>query len=138
MPTSRWTLLAVPLLAVPFLVLAGCSSDRPDAPRPPTVTAFRADDITCDHDKASAKAESINERVGGLRADAYTVRFSQSTRAGVVSLVTGDTTAAFKELTGTYGVAIVAAFDAPEDDRAVTGFEQVQRLVDAACDPDER
>ena len=113
--------------------MGSCSSDADTAPKRPTPTVFTAKGVSCDHDRTAIDAKSTVEEVGGLASMDYEVRFSESTPAGVVALVDGDTQKAFDELSGTYGVAIVAQI---EDDGTtkVTGFQQVRDLVDAACD----
>lgn len=115
------------------LALASCSSDPDKAPERPRPTAVTAKDVSCDRDRATAEAKDTIERVGGLVADDYVVRFSQSTQAGVVALVDGDVQQAFDELTSTTAVTIVAKF---EDDTSVkvTGFQQVRDLVASVCD----
>ncbi len=120
------------------LTLGACSSG-PEAAEPDATagdaspTIFTAPDLRCDRDRASTEAQSLNERVGGLRTDDYVVRFSQSTRLGIVSLVTGDVTAAIEELTRDYGVSLVAAIEDDGDPDTITGFQQVRDLVEATC-----
>ncbi|MEV7395990.1 hypothetical protein [Aeromicrobium sp. NPDC092404] len=115
-----------------ILVLASCSSDPDKAPDRPRPTALTAEGIRCDRERATAEVKDTIERVGGLVADDYVVRFSQSTQAGVVALVDGDVQKAFDELTSTTAVTIVAKF---EDDTSVkvTGFQQVRDLVASVC-----
>jgi hypothetical protein len=123
---------------VAVLVALGCvsiggSSGSDSAPEHPTPSAFTAKDVSCDHDQASADAEDTIERVGGLVTDDYVVRFSESTRLGVVALVDGDTTKAFDGLVDTYGVAVVAKVR--DDSRTrVDDFKQVRDLVASICD----
>ena len=134
MPRSRSTLAgAASLVALGCVMLTGCSSDPASKPDRPTPTAFTAKDTACDRDRASDEAKNTIERVGGLATDDYRVRFSQSTRLGVVALVEGDTQKAYKDLVDTYGVAVVAQIK--DDGTAkVTGFQQVQDLVSSICD----
>jgi hypothetical protein len=129
---SRLVRLAA-LVVFGCLMIAGCSSDPKSAPKHPAPTVFTAKDASCNHDQTSSKAKDTIERVGGLVTDDYVVRFSESTRLGVVALVDGDTKKAFDDLADTYGVVLVAQI---EDDHTskVTGFQQVRDLVAAACD----
>lgn len=123
MHRSLWSLAVVAtVVAVTF---TGCSSDSA-----PTVLTVK--DLSCDQDRTSIEARSAIERVGGLAGDDYVVHFAQSTRLGIVALVDGDTQQAFDELHGTYDVALVAQIQ-DDDDARVTGFEQLQELVKAAC-----
>lgn len=80
----------------------------------------------------SDDAEDTVERVGGLRADDFVVRFAESTRVGVAALVDGDVRVAYERLQGTYGVTAVARSD-DEDEDHLTGFQQVRELVDSIC-----
>lgn len=130
---SRLALAAVVMVAG-CLAIGGCSSDSEAAPDRPSPTVFTAKGLSCDHDRTSIDAKNTIERVGGLVGDDYVVRFSQSTRLGVVALVEGDTAKAFKQLSGEYGVAMVAHLKDDGDPRTVTGFEQMQDLVTSACD----
>ena len=121
------------IVLVGCLALAGCSSNPDAKPARPTPTAYTVKDVACDRDRSSMDAKSTVEQVGGLASDDYVVRFSQSTRLGVVALVDGDTQKAFDELVGSYGVTVVAQI---EDDGTskVTGFQQVRDLVASICD----
>lgn len=121
------------IVLVGCLALASCSSNPDAKPARPTPTAYTAKDVACDRDRSSMDAKTTIEQVGGLASDDYVVRFSQSTRLGVVALVDGDTQKAFDELVGTYGVTVVAQI---EDDGTskVTGFQQVRDLVASICD----
>jgi len=117
------------------LTLGACSS----GPEPgataggasPTVST--APDLRCDRDRASTEAQGLKERVGGLQTDDFVVRFSQSTRLGIVTLVAGDVAAAIEELTSDYGVSLVAAIEDDGDPETITGFQQVRDLVEATC-----
>lgn len=113
--------------------LGSCSSDRDATPERPTPTALTADDVSCDRDRTSPDAKTTIEQVGGLASDDFVVRFSQSTRLGVVALVDGDIQKAFDELVTTYGVAVVAQLE-DDDTSKVTGFQQVRDLVASICD----
>ena len=121
------------LVVLAGISIGGCSSGSNSAPQHPTPSAFTAKDVSCDHDEASADAEDTIERVGGLVTDDYVVRFSESTRLGVVALVDGDTKKAFDGLVDTYGVAVVAK--AKDDGQTrVNDFQQVRDLVASICD----
>ncbi len=115
------------LLIAACLSGAGCGSAAG-----PTTLMDRP--LQCTLDLASPQAKDTIERIGGLVTDDYVVRFSQSTRAGVVALVSGDTGAAFTRLSRDDGVAIVARID-DDGSAKVVGFDQVRALVDAACGP---
>jgi hypothetical protein len=131
---SGWSLARIASLVVlGCLAIGGCSPDPRNAPKRPTPTVFTAKDASCDHDRTSIDAKNTIERVGGLVSDDYVVRFSQSTRLGVVALVDGDTKEAFHDLAGTYGVALVAQID-DDGTSKVTGFQQVRELVASVCD----
>jgi hypothetical protein len=123
---------AAALTAIGCILATGCASGPEDDPRRPAPTAHTAKDVSCDRDRSSIGAKDTVERVGGLTTDDYTVRFAQSTRLGVVALVDGDTDKAYADLTGTYGVALVAEIDDDSNAR-VTGFQQVRDLVASAC-----
>lgn len=114
-------------------VLASCSSDREPTPERPAPTALTAENVSCDRDRTSTDAKTTIEQVGGLTSDDYVVRFSQSTRLGVVALIDGDIQQAFDELVTTYGVAVVAQIE-DDDTGEVTGFQQVRDLVASVCD----
>lgn len=121
-------------LATASLALAACSSENED-PEPPRSTVHVATGTTCDRDLGSDEAQTINERVGGLRTEDFVVHFSQTTRLGNVALVTGDVTAAFGVLTQEYGVSVVAELEDDTPGR-VTEFAQVRALVDDICGAD--
>ncbi|WP_162891131.1 hypothetical protein [Aeromicrobium sp. A1-2] len=57
-----------------------------------------APDLVCSRDRTTIDAKNTIERVGGLVGDGFTVRFAESTRLGVVALVDGGTSAAYREL----------------------------------------
>lgn len=127
MGRSRRPPAAAVLLAA-CLMAGACGSDA-------DTTMFVNKPLRCDLDQSSLQAKDTIERVGGLVADDYVVRFAESTRAGVVALVSGDTRIAFDQLTRRYtGIAIVAQIDRSEtSDARVTGFAQIRDLVDTAC-----
>lgn len=124
--------LKATLVMLVGLVIAGCSSDPDAEPKRPAPTVMTAASMSCDRDRTSIDAKSTIERVGGLVTDDYVVRFAQSTKLGVIALITGDSDKAYADLTGTYDVAVVAPIDDDGTDR-VTGFQQVRDLVASLC-----
>jgi hypothetical protein len=130
-PRRRAGLAAV--VAFGCVLAASCSSDPGDAPDRPAPTAYTAKGVSCDQDETSLDAKNIIEEVGGLVSDDYVVKFSESTRLGVVALVDGDTDKAYDELTGTYHVAAVAKITSDGSGK-VTGFQQIRDLVASICD----
>ncbi len=121
------------VVVVGCITLGSCSSDPKSTPKRPAPTAYTAKDVTCDRDQTSLDAKNIVEEVGGLVSDDYVVKFSESTRLGVVALVDGDTRKAYDELAGTYHVAVVAQIDDGGADK-VTGFQQIRDLVASICE----
>lgn len=114
------------LLAALSGLLSGCSSD--DSP-----TLFTATNLTCDQDVSSDALKDTVERVGGLRTDDYTVTFAKGTRAGVIALVDGDTKQAFEDLSQYPEIGAVATVSDVKDPGTISGFAQVQQIVDDAC-----
>ena len=114
------------------LILAGCSQQAEESPDDGTDTVLVAPGTTCDRELGSDQAQSINERVGGLRTEDFVVNFSQTTEAGNVALMSGDLEKAFDVLTNDYGVAVVAAYE-PDDSGRIVGFEQVRAVVEDIC-----
>ncbi len=94
---------------------------------------YTAKGVSCDQDETSLDAKNIIEEVGGLVSDDFVVKFSESTRLGVVALVDGDTKKAYDELTGTYHVAVVAKLKGGGSGK-VTGFQQIRDLVASICE----
>lgn len=127
MGLTKVSLASAALLAF-ALTAASCSSDS----EPKVATA---PGLTCDRDPSSPEMQTINERVGGLRNDDFHVRFAQSTRLGVITLVTGDFEKAKDELIERRKVALVAEFDDDNSGKKVIGFEQIRALLDDACPP---
>lgn len=119
--------------ALPAVVLATCLAlgACSDVEEPPEAV-FVAPGTTCDRPLDTPRAQTINERVGGLQTPDFTVRFAESTRAGNVALVTGDVKKAYDMLSADYEVTVVAEL---EDDGSgrIVGFEQVRSLVDDIC-----
>lgn len=138
---GRARLAVAVVAATAGVLLAGCggadvpSSDGPDqqattpATGPSVLTRGPAD---CDQDQTTQHAKDVIERVGGLIAEDWTVALAQSTRLGVIALVEDDLEAAYTTLVEDYGVALVARIEPGEGD-GVTGFSQIQELVDRAC-----
>lgn len=107
-------------------VVAGCSSGG-------SATVFTAGNPACGQDVSTNAFKDTVERVGGLRTDDYTVTFARGTQAGVVVLVEGDAERAFEDLGAYPGVAVVAKVSDVEDPGTISGFAQVQQIVDDAC-----
>ncbi|MEI7058427.1 hypothetical protein WBG06_21545 [Nocardioides sp. CCNWLW239] len=85
----------------------------------------------CDHDVSSDEAKGTIERVGGLQQPTWSVRFAESTAAGVVVLVDGDLEDAEARLFGDYGVAVVVGIS--EDQTRSEDFEAVREAVREIC-----
>ena len=120
------------LLATCALAACGADgSDNPPAAATPTTTVLEP--LRCDVDLASDHAKDVIEKVGGLHGDGFVVRFAQSTRLGVVALVTGDVAAAGPTLVEEYGVSVVAPWDDSVAEVSKGGFRQVDRVVDEHC-----
>ena len=87
--------------------------------------------VTCDQDVSSDEAKTTIERVGGLRQPTWSVRFAESTAAGVVALVTGDLGAAEVRLFDDYGVAAIVG--SPEGQQRADDFRAVREAVRRIC-----
>lgn len=121
-PSPLPRLLATLLLA-PWV--AGCGG--------PDTDVRTASSLHCDVDASGDDAKDVVERVGGLVTDDFTVKFAKGTEIGVVALVDGDVDRAFQVLRDDYGVVAVAQQDPGGDPGTVSGFTQVQQIVDHAC-----
>ncbi len=109
--------------------LAGCTSD---GEQPAVLTA---PNLTCGQDTGSDDAKDVVERVGGLVTEDFTVKFATGTELGVVALVDQNAPRAFQVLRDDYGVVLVALQEADGDPGTVSGFTQVQQIVDRECGP---
>ncbi len=107
--------------------LSGCSSEGEQ------LSIITAPNVTCGQDTGSDDAKDIVERVGGLVTDDFTVKFAQGTELGVVALVDQNAPRAFQVLRDDYGVVVVAQQKADGDPGSVSGFTQVQQVVDEVC-----
>lgn len=85
----------------------------------------------CDQDVSSEEAKDIIERVGGLQQPTWSVRFAESTAAGVVVLVTGDLEDAEPLLFDDYQVAAIVG--ATEDQTRAEDFRAVRDAVREIC-----
>ena len=113
--------------------LAACGSGDDDSGEPADASPTVLEPLRCDVDLASDHAKDVIEKVGGLHGDGFVVRFAQSTRLGVVALVTGDVAAAGPTLVEEYGVSVVAPWDDSVAEVSKGGFRQVDRVVDEHC-----
>jgi hypothetical protein len=128
--SRRWAALLAVLAAA---TIAGCSGGSDTAPDPPAPTVMTAEKLTCDRDQSSLEAKDTIERIGGLVTPDYTVRFSESTRLGIVAIVDRNAAEAYADLHDAYGVEIVARDDHDRTVGRTTDFQQVRDLVDAEC-----
>ncbi|KAA1421659.1 hypothetical protein F0U44_05120 [Nocardioides humilatus] len=118
------------------LTLVSCSSGTdadPPGQRAAEASPTVLEPLRCDADKVSDHAKDVIEKVGGLHGEGFVVRFAQSTRLGVVALVTGDLTKAGSTLVEQYGVSVVAAWDESVEEIGKGGFRQVDRVVAEHC-----
>ncbi|GGR61660.1 hypothetical protein GCM10010197_31120 [Nocardioides luteus] len=87
--------------------------------------------MTCDQDVSSDQAKSTIERVGGLQQPTWSVRFAESTAAGVIVLVAGDLEDARPRLFDDYDVAAIVGLE-KEQSRA-EDFRAVRDAVREIC-----
>ncbi|MDR7309742.1 hypothetical protein J2S40_000800 [Nocardioides luteus] len=139
-----------PLAAVALLTavaglsgLAGCGSEsvgsvEPEPPARSSSSPDRTEDellvngrVTCDQDVSSDQAKSTIERVGGLQQPTWSVRFAESTAAGVIVLVAGDLEDARPRLFDDYDVAAIVGLE-KEQSRA-EDFRAVRDAVREIC-----
>jgi hypothetical protein len=134
----RTSLVAAALLAA----LAGCGAEsaEPTKPAEPETGASRSEAesallvngrVRCDQDVSSDEAKDTIERVGGLQQPTWSVRFAESTAAGVVVLVTGDLEDAEPRLFDDYGVAAIVGLS--EDQTRAEDFKAVRDVVREIC-----
>ncbi|NGN92531.1 hypothetical protein G5C66_07235 [Nocardioides sp. KC13] len=151
-PTRQlWrTSLAVCALAGVLAVLAGCGEETAGpagagSPAEPVMPATTGEsvrsveenqllvngDVTCDQDVSSDEAKDTVERVGGLQQPTWSVRFAESTAAGVVVLVAGDLEDAEPRLFDDYQVAAIVGL--AEDQSRAEDFKAVREAVREIC-----
>ncbi|MER7560573.1 hypothetical protein ABTZ46_26750 [Nocardioides sp. NPDC126508] len=87
--------------------------------------------VTCDQDVSSDEAKNTIERVGGLQQPTWSVRFAESTAAGVVVLVAGDLDDAEPRLFDDYQVAVIVGLS--EDQTRAQDFRSVRDAVREIC-----
>ncbi|GGU27882.1 hypothetical protein [Nocardioides albus] len=126
----RTSLSAVALAAA----LAGCGQEPVTEPVEPAVDESELlvnGRVTCDQDVSSERAKDTIERVGGLQQPTWSVRFAESTAAGVVVLVTGDLEDAEPRLFDDYGVAVIVG--SAESRTSADDFRAVREAVREIC-----
>lgn len=87
--------------------------------------------VRCDQDVSSDEAKDTIERVGGLQQPTWSVRFAESTAAGVVVLVAGDLEDAEPLLFDDYHVAAIVGL--AEDQTRAEDFKAVREAVREIC-----
>ena len=131
----RTSVVAAALLAT----LAACA-EEPAEPAEPATSESRTEAenevlvngrARCDQDVSSDEAKDTIERVGGLQQPTWSVRFAESTAAGVVVLVTGDLEDAQPRLFDDYRVAVIVA--SAEDQTRTEDFRAVRDAVREIC-----
>ncbi|OIJ28412.1 hypothetical protein [Nocardioides luteus] len=144
---ARPTWWRTPLAAAVLVAaLAGCGEEAPAEPSSGAATAAPATGVsrsggggelllngrvTCDQDVSSDEAKNTIERVGGLQQPTWSVRFAESTAAGVVVLVAGDLEDAEPRLFDDYHVAVIVGLSG-EQTRA-EDFKTVREAVREIC-----
>ena len=120
--------------------LAACGAEEPAEPAEPATggSPTEAENevlvngrARCDQDVSSDEAKDTIERVGGLQQPTWSVRFAESTAAGVVVLVTGDLEDAQPRLFDDYRVAVIVA--SAEDQTRTEDFRAVRDAVREIC-----
>ncbi|WP_328531781.1 hypothetical protein OG984_11910 [Nocardioides sp. NBC_00368] len=122
--------------------LAGCGEGTAEPAEPVTGESTRSGEagerellvngqLTCDQDVSSDEAKDTIERVGGLQQPTWSVRFAESTAAGVVVLVAGDLEDAQPRLFEDYGVAAIVGL--AEDQTRAEDFKAVREAVREIC-----
>ncbi|MFI5626287.1 hypothetical protein ACIA03_22705 [Nocardioides sp. NPDC051685] len=141
---QRWR---TPLVAAVLVAgLAGCGAEAPAEPAAPGTGVTGATgasrsggerelllngEVTCDQDVSSEEAKNTIERVGGLQQPTWSVRFAESTAAGVVVLVAGDLEDAEPRLFDDYHVAVIVGLS--EDQTRAEDFKAVREAVREIC-----
>ena len=132
----RTSVVAVALVAA----LAACGAEEPAEPAEPATSESRTEAANevlvngrarCDQDVSSDEAKDTIERVGGLQQPTWSVRFAESTAAGVVVLVTGDLEDAQPRLFDDYRVAVIVG--STEDQTRTEDFRAVRDAVREIC-----
>ncbi|EGD43540.1 hypothetical protein ACWZJV_23140 [Nocardioides sp. WG-D5] len=138
----RTPLAACALVAVLGGVAAGCAEEAAEPAEPATGESTRSAEaaeselrvngqLTCDQDVSSDEAKDTIERVGGLQQPTWSVRFAESTAAGVVVLVAGDLEDAQPRLFDDYHVAAIVGL--AEDQTRAEDFKAVREAVREIC-----
>ncbi|MBC7278395.1 hypothetical protein [Nocardioides sp.] len=131
------TPLAAAVLAT---ALAGCGSTPVAQPTEPSTGESLGEGerelrvtgrVRCDQDVSSEEAKGIIERVGGLQQPTWSVRFAESTAAGVVVLVTGDLDDAEPPLFDDYHVTAIVG--SVEGQARADDFSAVREAVRELC-----
>jgi len=132
--------------AVLVAALAACGEETPAEPSAGAATAEPAAGasrsgggsevllngrVTCDQDVSSDEAKDTIERVGGLQQPTWSVRFAESTAAGIVVLVAGDLEDAESRLFDDYHVAVIVGLS--EDQTRAEDFRSVREAVREIC-----
>ncbi|NYI76268.1 hypothetical protein [Nocardioides panzhihuensis] len=129
-----------PAAAVLAVALAGCGGAPAEQPAEPSAGESLSEGagelrvngrVRCDHDVSSEEAKGVIERVGGLQQPTWSVRFAESTAAGVVVLVTGDLDDAEPRLFDDYHVTAIVG--SAEDQARVDDFSAVREAVREIC-----
>ncbi|MEU6135297.1 hypothetical protein [Nocardioides sp. NPDC047086] len=143
MPRLWWrTPLAAAVLVA---ALAGCGEEaaepaEPTDPAEPAAGESRSEAESellvngrarCDQDVSSDEAKNTIERVGGLQQPTWSVRFAESTPAGVIVLVVGDLEDARPRLFDDYRVAVIVA--SSEAQTRTEDFKAVREAVREIC-----
>lgn len=140
---ARPQLWRTPLAACALVAaLAGCGQKAAEPAEPATGESLRSRDagesellvngqVTCDQDVTSDEAKDTIERVGGLQQPTWSVRFAESTAAGVVVLVAGDLEDAEPRLFEDYHVAAIVGLT--EDQTRAEDFKAVREAVREIC-----
>ena len=132
----RTSVVAAALVAA----LAACGAEEPAEPAEPATSESRTEAenevlvngrARCDQDVSSDEAKDTIERVGGLQQPTWSVRFAESTAAGVVVLVTGDLEDAQPRLFDDYRVAVIVG--SSEDQTRTEDFRAVRDAVREIC-----
>ncbi|TQL69480.1 hypothetical protein FB381_3387 [Nocardioides albertanoniae] len=138
-PMWRTTAVVLPAVLACLVAVAGCGEES----SPPVSSATAASRsgsvgelvvdgrLTCDKDVSSDEAKTTIERVGGLQQPTWSVRFAESTPAGVVALVAGDLEEARAPLFEDYGVA--AILESAEGQSRAEDFGAVREAVRRIC-----